>query len=84
MKMLPIAIGLAMAASLSACETAFSGPMSGRTAFVTDHAAVASSPAAGVVTTPESCPDPWPIDSLDRNNGNATPFSDRSFSYEGC
>jgi hypothetical protein len=84
MKILHVAFGLAMAAGLSACETAFSGPMSGQTAFITDGAAFASSPAAGTVTTPESCPDPWPIDSLDRNNGNATPFSDRSLMYEGC
>lgn len=80
MKMLHVAIGLAIATGLSACETAFSGPMSGQTAFVTDNAA----PAAGAVTTPESCPDPWPIGSPDRNNGDSTAFSDRSFSYEGC
>jgi hypothetical protein len=83
MRMLHVAIGLAMAAGLSACETAFSGPMSGQTAFITDGAAFASSPAAGVVTPPESCPDPW-LGSLDRNNGSATPFSDRSLMFDGC
>jgi hypothetical protein len=80
MNVLPIAIGLAMAVGLSGCETAFSGPMSGQTAFVTDDGAWPSS----AVTTPESCPDPWPMGSPDRNDGNATAFSDRSFGYEGC
>jgi hypothetical protein len=83
MNMLHVAIGLAMTAGLSACETAFSGPMTGRTAFITDGAAFASSPTAGAVA-PNSCPDPWPIGTLDRNNGNATPFSDRSLMSDGC
>jgi hypothetical protein len=84
MKMLHVVIGLTMTAGLCACETAFSGPMSGQTTFVTDNAAVWASPMRGVVTTPESCPDPWPIGSPDRNNGNATAFSDRSFNDAGC
>jgi hypothetical protein len=83
MNMRHVAIALAMAAGLSACETAFSGPDTGKTAFITDGAAFASSPAA-VVTTPESCPNPWPLGSPDRNNGNATAFSERSPMDEGC
>ena len=84
MNMRHVAIALAMAAGLSACETAFSGPDAGKTAFITDGAAFASSPAAGAVTTPESCPDPWPLGSPGRNNGNATAFSERSLMDEGC
>jgi hypothetical protein len=38
----------------------------------------------GRVTTPESCPNPWPLGSPDRNNGNATAFSERSPMDEGC
>jgi hypothetical protein len=69
MKMSHIAIALALLPGLAACETAFSGPSSGQTAFV---------------TTPGSCPDPFPIGSPDRNNGNETAFSDQSFRYLGC
>jgi hypothetical protein len=80
MKMLHLAIGLAMAAGLSGCETAFSGPMSGQTTFVTDGA----SGAAGTVTAPESCVDPAPVVSTARNIGNTAAFSDAAPSDNGC
>jgi hypothetical protein len=79
MNMLHLAIGLAMASGLSGCETAFSGPMSGQTTFVTDGAS-----GAGTVTAPESCIDPAPVVSTARNIGNMPAFSDAAPSDEGC
>jgi hypothetical protein len=73
MNMLPLALGLAMAAALSGCETAFSGPMAGQTRFVTD----------GGIAAPESCADPAPIVSTARNIGNTAALSDVA-PGEGC
>jgi hypothetical protein len=72
MKMLHLAIGLAMAAGLSGCETAFSGPMSGQTTIVSDAASGAG-----------SCVDPAPVISTARNIGNAA-WSDAAPDDAGC
>jgi hypothetical protein len=66
-----------MAAALSGCETAFSGPMAGQTRFVTDGAPDAASGT-------DSCVDPAPVVATARNIGNTTALSDAPLGGDGC
>ena len=80
MNRLHLTLALAMAAGLSGCETALSGPMAGRISFVTDGA----SSAADAVSARESCLIPAPAISTVRNIGNTAALSDATPGGEGC